>query len=183
MADCSPPSPLVEVLSNLKSHVSCHVCLENFTDPRMLPCQHVFCKKCITASIRCVSQECPICRRKFALSGKGAESFPVAFSVNSLVEDVHQLVQVVEEKYDRVQYKQQIEASLQLVEQKIEEVESGYLKGHETLVLLKTSCEKLKLAVECLQLPGTVYQVFHLVVYNYMLLYEGGDVAIMTMVF
>ena len=93
-------------------------------------CCHVstfFVKKCITATIdaailRSVSQECPICRREFALSGKGSESFPVAFSVNSLLEDVHQLVQVVEEKYDRVQYKQQIEASLQLVEQKIEEV-------------------------------------------------------------
>ena len=156
MADFSPPSPLVKVLSNLKNHVSCHVCLENFTDPRMLPCQHVFCKKCITITVRRVSQKCPICRQEFGLSGNGAESLPVAFSTNSLLEDVHRLVEVVEDKYDRVQYRQQIKASLQLVEQKIEEVESGFLKGHETLVLLKTSCEKLKLAIECLQLPGTV---------------------------
>ena len=42
MADFSSPSALVEVLSDLNNRVSCHVCLENFTDPRMLPCQHVF---------------------------------------------------------------------------------------------------------------------------------------------
>ena len=154
MADFSPPSPLVEVLSNLKNHVSCHVCLENFADPRMLPCQHVFCKKCITSTVHRVSQKCPICRQEFAFSGNGAESLPVAFSTNSLLGDVHRLVEVVKDKYDRVQYKQQIEASRHLVEQKIEEAESGDLKGHETLVQLKTSCEELKLAVE--HLPGTV---------------------------
>ena len=48
-----------------RSH-SCSVCLEVFTDPKVLPCCHTFCLKCLEKTARTAQTRgeitCPLCR-------------------------------------------------------------------------------------------------------------------------
>ena len=72
--------------------------LSIFTDPRRLPCEHVFCAKCLEAVIgqsrsrsRSISRSrsrfrkltCPVCRGEHQLS---ENEFPKAYQVNRLIE-------------------------------------------------------------------------------------------------
>lgn len=45
---------------------TCAVCLERFIEPKVLPCWHTFCKKCLEGILgQCESKEkltCPQCR-------------------------------------------------------------------------------------------------------------------------
>ena len=34
-------------LEDLKKHLECAVCLDHFQDPKVLPCLHTYCKKCL----------------------------------------------------------------------------------------------------------------------------------------
>jgi len=49
----------------------CSICTEVYTDPRVLPCGHVFCFKCIEAWSNEKRQQrhlaCPLCRTEFSL--------------------------------------------------------------------------------------------------------------------
>ena len=40
-------SPSKAALSKLESQLICPVCLDQYTDPRVLPCAHCYCKDCI----------------------------------------------------------------------------------------------------------------------------------------
>ena len=53
---------------NLGKHLECAVCLEQYTEPKVLPCLHSFCKRCLQGLL---TQEgaiwkinCPTCRSK-----------------------------------------------------------------------------------------------------------------------
>ena len=39
----------------------CPVCQENFSDPRVLPCDHSFCQECIDQMKKGNSIKCPVC--------------------------------------------------------------------------------------------------------------------------
>jgi histone H3/H4 len=67
------------LLDSLREHITCSVCLDIFTDPCMLPCQHTFCRGCIAGD---ASKKCPMCRAAWAAP---ADRLPVNFSVASLV--------------------------------------------------------------------------------------------------
>ncbi|KAK9960803.1 hypothetical protein ABG768_008638 [Culter alburnus] len=53
--------------STLSLHLMCPVCLSDFNDPVSLPCQHVFCKQCITSHLESTegAHKCPECRQIF----------------------------------------------------------------------------------------------------------------------
>ena len=57
------------------------ICLAEFTDPRALPCLHVYCRECLDASMA-RSQDpkvvsCPVCRKQTNVPDCGsAEGFP-----------------------------------------------------------------------------------------------------------
>ena len=78
-----------KALYKLYEQLRCAICLERYTDPRMLPCHHIFCKKCID---QCGSEYnyfvrfCPTCRNQFKVGIHGASSLPVAFTVSALLE-------------------------------------------------------------------------------------------------
>ena len=54
-------------LQKLDDELTCPVCQEHFTEPRVLPCLHYYCKKCIadliTRALRGRPFNCPECRR------------------------------------------------------------------------------------------------------------------------
>ncbi|XP_062229802.1 uncharacterized protein LOC133927368 isoform X2 [Phragmites australis] len=57
----APPEPVKEVTKEPK--FTCPVCMNELTDASSTICGHIFCKKCIEASIQ-AQKKCPTCRRK-----------------------------------------------------------------------------------------------------------------------
>ena len=77
----------------LEEQLTCPVCLDLYTNPRILPCHHSFCKECLEG----LPQErearedtyylaCPTCRQRTKVPREGVEAFPVAFNINNLKE-------------------------------------------------------------------------------------------------
>ena len=67
----------------------CPICLESFTDPRLLPCLHSLCCPClddhITHSGRNGQFLCPVSRKDLQIPSAGAQDFPRNFFMTSCV--------------------------------------------------------------------------------------------------
>ena len=68
----------------------CPICTETMVDPRVLPCVHTFCFKCLDQFWKDkqpgVKVACPLCRTDFAIPVEGAFVLPKNFFVEKLVE-------------------------------------------------------------------------------------------------
>ena len=73
----------------LRELTDCPICLESFTDPRLLPCLHSLCCPClddhITHSGRNDQFLCPVCRKDLQIPSAGAQDFPRNFFMTSCV--------------------------------------------------------------------------------------------------
>ena len=78
-------------LKDLEQEVTCPLCLGTFEDPRVLPCQHAYCKSCLDHLATRGTLSCPECR-KVPLLGRGVAGLPVAFQINRLKEVVARMV-------------------------------------------------------------------------------------------
>ena len=75
----------------VKSEVTCPLCQDIFTDPKRLPCDHVYCKEClrglalqtVTGSISCPDREC---RRDIPIPNNDVANFPTPQQVIRLIE-------------------------------------------------------------------------------------------------
>ena len=80
-----PTSHSVLALKKLQDHLTCPVCLEAYTDPRVLLCNHAFCRGCLenlakrsADGVQAISTvECPNCRKqtRFAEIGDLQKAF------------------------------------------------------------------------------------------------------------
>jgi len=78
---------------DLQAHVDdltkCSICLEDFTDPKLLLCLHTFCLECLRSNCRdkLPGDEllCPVCRHRCEVPEAGICAFPLNFFVNDLV--------------------------------------------------------------------------------------------------
>lgn len=79
-----------KTLDKLEEELKCPVCLETYTEPKLLPCFHVFCKKCLAKLVGDEDQpvlNCPICREPGPIpSNKRASDLQSAFQIRSLLE-------------------------------------------------------------------------------------------------
>ena len=80
------PDPFIK----LKQQINCPVCLDVFDKPKLLVCNHAFCKRCIDG-LPDIGQgkhivKCPTCRKKTTLPQGGAANLPPAFYINTLME-------------------------------------------------------------------------------------------------
>ena len=79
-----------EALEKLKNKLECTICLTDYTDPKLLPCFHVFCKKCLEPLViqdhDGLSLQCPICRHSTKLPPKGVAGLQSDFRVEHLFE-------------------------------------------------------------------------------------------------
>lgn len=80
-----------DALSNVEDLTSCSICYEKFKSPRLLPCSHSFCHKCLCAHIvtSCEGKDvplgfpCPLCREFIPSPGQldettqWVEKFPI----------------------------------------------------------------------------------------------------------
>ena len=75
-------------LEDLEKEVTCAVCQEHYTDPKILPCLHYYCKQCILRlHLRTGKNEpfsCPECRKDTTLPEGGVEELKSAFFINHL---------------------------------------------------------------------------------------------------
>ena len=79
--------PLVE---NLKKQVTCSICLDTYTDPKIISCFHTFCCKCLEEHARQNQRQgkfrCPECQAEINLpEGNRFDRLPTSFHQNSLV--------------------------------------------------------------------------------------------------
>ncbi len=80
---------LVEkTLEDLEREITCAVCQEHYTDPKILPCLHCYCEQCIhTLALRAGQGRpfpCPECRKNTVLPEGGKEELKSAFILNRL---------------------------------------------------------------------------------------------------
>ena len=78
------------LLKNLKKHVECSICLDNFTGPKTIACLHTFCCECLKKhalmSQRDGQFRCPECQTQIAIpEGNRFDQLPTSFLHNSLL--------------------------------------------------------------------------------------------------
>ena len=79
-------------LEKLKEQLTCAICLDIYTTPKILSCFHSFCQQCLESLPQDTQGDnyiisCPICRHHTQLPHPtGVDGFPVAFQINNLKE-------------------------------------------------------------------------------------------------
>ena len=76
-----------------EGRLECPICLEEFTDPRMLPCLHTMCRHCIESLVSALGQKvrCPTCRNECQVPTEGVCGFPKNFFLNDMKELLQEL--------------------------------------------------------------------------------------------
>ena len=101
MAEC--PSSPKQALEKLSEQLTCPICLEQFTDPKLLQCFHVFCEKCLKPVAHQTPQgqvvECPNCRQPTSLPQKGVPGLQGAFLIHHLF-DIQDILRKVSSPAD-----------------------------------------------------------------------------------
>ena len=80
-------------LIKLEEQLKCPVCLDLYTNPKILPCHHSLCQECLEglpqareARGNTYYLSCPTCRQRTEVPREGVGAFPVAFHLNNLKE-------------------------------------------------------------------------------------------------
>ena len=75
-------------LEELEREITCGICQEHYTEPKILPCLHYYCKKCVLRlALRTGTGKpfsCPECRCEATLPEGGVDELKTAFFVNRL---------------------------------------------------------------------------------------------------
>ena len=79
------------LMHNLKEEVTCSVCIHLYTNPKQLPCLHIFCLECLNDLARTSARhgkiKCPICQTEVAVPDNGTmETLPNCFYVKNLLD-------------------------------------------------------------------------------------------------
>ena len=83
--------PLSESFRKLDEELTCPVCHDHFEEPKVLPCLHYYCKKCIANLIGGNSRDrndrfnCPECRRVVQLPANAPERYRCQSVANSFL--------------------------------------------------------------------------------------------------
>ncbi len=88
----SKPS-FAEQKKQLADVISCVICLDYFVDPRLLPCSHTYCLRCIhkTASSNRGEFECPM-RDGTKIEKNHIDSLPINRAVRDMVDVLSNVV-------------------------------------------------------------------------------------------
>ena len=84
-----------EILEKVESDLNCGICLETYTNPKALPCFHVFCTKCLKSWVEKSTDKntvyCPNCRQSVLLPKDGVDGLQSAFYIDRLF-DIRDIV-------------------------------------------------------------------------------------------
>lgn len=84
-------------MERLEEDLTCSVCYSLFSDPRVLPCSHTFCKTCLDTLLQVSSNyniwrplrqplKCPNCRNVVELPATGTGTLPCNVSLKAIIE-------------------------------------------------------------------------------------------------
>ena len=86
----SIPEAMPSLRRQITEIATCSICLEDFKDPRSLPCVHSFCLQCLQGHCKdnLPSDDilCPLCRQKFQIPQDGLQALPLNFFLQNLIE-------------------------------------------------------------------------------------------------
>ncbi|NXR75354.1 TRI59 protein, partial [Pycnonotus jocosus] len=92
-------------MERLEEELTCAICCEIFSDPRVLPCSHTFCRPCLQNLLRSPHGlpagrrlSCPSCRALVAVPAAGPEALPINFALKAVIEKCQQQQQQEEEE-------------------------------------------------------------------------------------
>ena len=77
--------------ARVEEQLNCSICLDTYTDPKILQCFHVFCRQCLVPlGVRDqqgqLSLTCPTCRQVTPTPARGVAGLQSAFHINNLLE-------------------------------------------------------------------------------------------------
>ena len=80
-----------KVVKRVEEQLNCSICLDTYTDPKILQCFHVFCRQCLVPlGVRDqqgqLSLTCPTCRQATPIPARGVAGLQPAFHINNLLE-------------------------------------------------------------------------------------------------
>lgn len=80
-----------DLRTKLEEELACAICFEQLNNPKLLSCQHSFCKRCLEDYQQSSVQQqdilfCPVCKSVTALSPSGIDALPLDFKSKNLVE-------------------------------------------------------------------------------------------------
>ena len=79
-----------EALKKLEEQLNCSICLDTYTDPKLLQCCHVYCRQCLVPLVDRDQQgqlglSCPTCRQVTPIPDRGVAGLQSAFLINDLL--------------------------------------------------------------------------------------------------
>ena len=80
-----------EALKKLEDQLDCSICLDTYTNPKLLQCFHVYCQQCLVPLVDRdqhgqLGLSCPICRQVTPVPNRGVAGLQSAFHINHLLE-------------------------------------------------------------------------------------------------
>ena len=84
---------MADTLKNvIAQSLECPVCLNTFTDPKILSCSHTYCKACLDNLLECHGNDqklrCPVCRAETQVPNREVSKLPASLALKSLIEDL-----------------------------------------------------------------------------------------------
>ena len=79
-----------EAIRRLEEQLNCSICLDIYTDPKLLQCFHTYCRKCLVKLVvrdeqGNLSLTCPICRQATPVPVNGVTGLQSAFQTNEFL--------------------------------------------------------------------------------------------------
>ena len=85
-------------LEDMEKEITCAICQDHYTEPKLLPCLHYYCKKCVLKlALRTASNKpfpCPECRKDTTLPEGGVDQLKTAFFINRFKSNYYALERV-----------------------------------------------------------------------------------------
>ena len=80
-----------KALKKVEDQLNCSICLDTYTDPKLLQCFHVYCQGCLAKLVVQDQQghlvlTCPICRQVTPIPANGVTGLQPAFHINHLLD-------------------------------------------------------------------------------------------------
>ena len=78
-----------KVIKKLDEQLNCSICLDTYTDPKVLQCFHIYCTKCLIPLVRGrqgqLTLTCPACRQVTPIPTNGVRGLQSAFQINDFI--------------------------------------------------------------------------------------------------
>ncbi len=79
-----------KAIEKLDEQLNCSICLDTYTDPKLLQCFHTYCTKCLLPLVRDTQGQltltCPACRQVTPIPPNGVRGLQSAFQINEFIE-------------------------------------------------------------------------------------------------